>query len=250
MIRRVIVVLIVILCAAGVVTYQATRPAKAAGNPNPFVPSPRFFLDFSPSFRTSIADAYYLSMMQYYGTYHGKAAKLGSLAAMSDLVTTLSPKFKTAYYFAAFALVDTGHPELGYALLKKGFEANQDSPDRWQFPVILGFFAYHYGFGEDKSLEAADWYQQAAAIPGSPDYVDRLAAVLLGKGGETEKSILLWGQVYAEGDKYSRKKAVDGIDRILPEEKTARMKAVAPLYQTMPEAEFEALIAELFEGYE
>jgi len=246
-IRRIIVVLVVVICAAGVVTYQATRPARASGNPNPFVPSPRFFLDFSPSFRTSIADAYYLNMMQYYGTYHGKAAKLGSLAAMSDLVTSLSPRFTTAYYFAAFALVDTGHPELGYALLKKGFKEN---PDNWQFPILLGFFAYHYGHGQARSLEAADWYQKAAALPGSPDYVDRLAAVLLGKGGETEKSILLWGQVYAEGDKYSRKKAVDGLDRILPDDKTERMKAVAPLYGSMPRAEFEALIAELFKGYE
>ena len=106
--------------------------------------------------------------------------------------------------------MDTGHPELGYALLKKGFKENRDRPDSWQFPILLGFFAYHYGFGDDKSLEAAKWYQKAAAIPGSPDYVDRLAAVLLGKGGETEKAILLWGQVYAQGDKYSRKKAVDG----------------------------------------
>lgn len=246
MLRRAITVLVVAVCAAGVVSYQATRPARAPGNPSPFVPSPRFFLDFSPSFRTSIADAYYLGMMQYYGTYHGKSAKLGSLAAMSDLVTSLSPKFTTAYYFAAFALVDTGHPELGYALLEKGFKAN---PDDWQFPILLGFFSYHYGHGRAKSLEAAGWYQKAAALPGSPDYVSRLAAVLLGKGGETEKSILLWGQVYAQGDKYSRKKAVDGLDRILPKDKTARMKAVAPLYGTMPKAEFEALIAELFAGY-
>jgi hypothetical protein len=244
--KRVIAVLVVVVCAAGVVTYQATRPAKTVGDSSPFVPSPRFFLDFSPSFRTSIADAYYLSMMQYYGTYHGAAAKLGPLSAMSDLVTSLSPKFTTAYYFAAFALVDTGRPELGYALLKKGFKEN---PDSWQFPVLLGFFAYHYGFGQDKSLEAADWYLKAAAIPGSPDYVDRLAAVLLGKGGETEKSILLWGQVYAEGDKYSRQKAVDGLDRILPDDKAARMKALAPLYGTMPQDQFDALIAELFKGY-
>lgn len=247
MARRLVAIAVVALCAVGVVAYQATRPARADGDPRPFVPSPRFFLDFSPSFRTSIADAYYLNMMQYYGTYHGDAARLGSLKAMSDVVTQLSPRFATAHYFAAFALVDTGHPELGYALLKKGFREN---PRNWQFPVLLGFFAYHYGFGDDPSLEAARWYQEAAAIPGSPDYVSRLAAVLLGKGGETEKAVLLWGQVYTQGDKYSREKAVDGLDRILPDEKDARMKAVAPLYGTMPPAEFESLIAELFRGYE
>jgi len=73
--------------------------------------------------------------------------------------------------------------------------------------------------------------------------------VLLGKGGETEKAVLLWGQIYAEGDKYSRQKAVDGLDRILPTDKAARMKSVASLRDTMPRQEFEALIAELFKGY-
>ena len=56
----------------------------------------------------------------------------------------------------------------------------------------------------------------------------------------------MWGQVYAAGDKYARQKAVDGLDRILPSDKAARMKALAPLYDTMPKADFEALIAELF----
>ena len=86
-------------------------------------------------------------------------------------------------------------------------------------------------------------------MPGSPDYLPRLAAVLLGKGGEREKAILMWGQVYADGDKYSREKAVAGsTDPARREE--ARMKAVAPLYDTMPKDEFDALIAELFKDYE
>ncbi len=59
----------------------------------------------------------------------------------------------------------------------------------------------------------------------------------------------MWGQVYAAGDKYSRQKAVDGLDSILPKEKEARMKALAPLVGTMPKAELDQLIAELFKGY-
>ncbi len=59
----------------------------------------------------------------------------------------------------------------------------------------------------------------------------------------------MWGQAYLAGDKYARQKAVDGLERILPKEKEARMKAVAPLYDTMPKADFDALIAELFKDY-
>ncbi|HEY5473341.1 MAG TPA: prepilin peptidase [Candidatus Limnocylindrales bacterium] len=43
--------------------------------------------------------------------------------------------------------------------------------------------------------------------------------------------------------------AVTELDSILPKDKAARMKAVAPLYDTMPRQEFEALTAELFKGY-
>jgi len=245
--RRVVAIVVVVACAAGVVAYQATRPARAPANPRVFVPSPGFFLDFSPSFRTSIADAYYLNMVQYYGEHVSGDGRLDSLPQMVDLVTRLSPHFTRPYLFGAFGLLDAGRPDASYKILRRGFAAN---PGNWRFPSYLGFFAYAFANNKDKDLIAADWYSKAAAIPGSPAYLKRLAAVLLGKGGETEKSVLLWGQIYADGDKYSRKKAVDGLDRILPDDKAARMKAVAPLVGTMPKDELNQLIGELFKGYE
>ena len=55
-VRRLLAVAVVVLCAGVVVAYQATRPAQAPADARVFVPSPQFFLDFSPSFRTSLAD--------------------------------------------------------------------------------------------------------------------------------------------------------------------------------------------------
>jgi hypothetical protein len=245
--RRAVAIVVVLACAAGVVAYQSTRPARATVNPNVFVPSPRFFLDFSPSFRTSIADVYYLNMVQYYGEQR-KGGHLGSMPAMVDLVTALSPHFLRPYEFGAFALVDAGRPDLSVKFLERGFKAN---PSQWAFPGMIGYFAYQYGSGTkaQNELTAARWYEKAAAIPGAPPYLLRLAAVLSGKAGETEKAVTMWGQVYAAGDKYSRQKAVTGLEKILPADKGARMKALAPLYGTMPKAEFDALIAELFKGY-
>jgi tetratricopeptide (TPR) repeat protein len=240
-------VIVVLLCAAVVIAYQATRPERAPGSARAFVPSPAFFLDFSPSFRTTIADAYYLQMVQYYGEHYTNR-DLASMPAMVDLVATLSPRFQRAYTFGAFSLLDAGRPDLSVQLLEKGFKAN---PSEWIFPAYLGYFAYEHGSGTKQQNEraAARWYEIAAGIPGSPPYLLRLAAVLSGKGGNLEKAVTMWGQVYLAGDKYSQRKAVDGLDRILPKEKQARMKAVAPLFDTMPKAEFEALIAELFKGY-
>jgi hypothetical protein len=244
--RRVVAIVVVVACAAGVVAYQATRPARAPANPRVFVPSPGFFLDFSPSFRTSIADAYYLNMVQYYGEHVEGDGRLDSLPQMVDLVTRLSPHFTRAYLFGAFGLMDAGRADVSYKILRRGFAAN---PGNWRFPSYVGFFVYTFAGNRDRDRIAADWYSKAAAIPGSPAYLKRLAAALLAKGGESGKAILMWGQVYLAGDKYSRQKAVAGLERILPKSKQARMKAVAPLRDTMPEADFNVLIAELFAGY-
>jgi hypothetical protein len=124
-----------------------------------------------------------------------------------------------------------------------------DYGDRGSTPLVYQDHIYTFGKGKAKDAVVGDWYRQAAALPGSPAYVKRLAAAMLARGGETQKAILLWGQVYGAGDKYSQQKAVAGLEKILPADKAARMKAVAPLYGTMPKAEFDALIAELFKGY-
>jgi hypothetical protein len=246
-IKRLLAVVLVVACAAGAVSYQVMHPSRAPASPRVFVPSPHFFTDFSPSFRTSIADAYYLFMVQYYGEHVNGDHRLDSLPAMVNLITTLSPHYTKAYIFGAFALMDAGHADLGYKLLQRGFKEN---PGDWHFPDYLGFFAYTFGKGAAKDKVVGDWYRKAAALPGSPPFVKQLAAAMLGKGGETEKAVLLWGQVYSAGDKYSQQKAVAGLDKILPADKAARMKALAPLYNTMPKDDFETLVAELFKGYQ
>jgi hypothetical protein len=214
-------------------------------SPEVFVPSPSFFKDFSPSFRTSIADLYYLQAVQYYGEHLQTDQRFDALPAMLDLVTSLSPRFKRPYFFGSFALIDARRVDLVGPLLERGFAAN---PADWHFPATLGFFSYGFGSGKDKARTAAVWYQRAAALPERPPYIPRLAAALLSKGGERAKAVTMWGQVYAEGDEYSRAKAVAGLQRLLPLEQGARMKALAPLVDTMPEAALQELIAELFLG--
>ena len=83
----------------------------------------------------------------------------------------------------------------------------------------------------------------------SPAHLPWLSARLLAKSGEGEKAILMWGQAYLAGDKYARKKAVQGLEEVLPQDKEARMKALAPLVDTMPKDELNQLIAEVFKDY-
>jgi len=246
MLRKLGVALLLAACLAGVIGFQATRPSKASGSAQTFVPSPRFYMDFSPSFRTTIADTYWLLTVQYYGEHVNGDHKLGSLADMLDLVTSLSPRFEQPYLFGAFALVDAGQSQKGYELLKKGVAT---MPSDWHLATTLGAFIYEYAGNADKARLAAGWYAKAAAMPGAPDWVRRVAAELTTKGGEGEKAALLWAQVYGSGDRYSQQKAVQALNALLPTQKEARMKAVAKLAPMMTPAQLDTLIVELFKGY-
>lgn len=244
--RRLLVAAAAVACLAAVIAFQATRPAIGAAGPHPFVPAPRFYREFSPTYRTSIADVYWLGVVQYYGEHIKTDGRFDSLPAMLDLVTSLSPRFTQPYEFGSFALIDAHREDLAYALLQRGFRAN---PRDWRFPAQLGFFAYRYGKGKDRERIAAKWYSIASGLPGRPAYIPRLAAVLLTKGGETQKAILMWGEVYAEGDKIVRQKAVAGLEALLPTEKQARYKAILPLQAMMVPNLWNQLLFDLFETY-
>lgn len=245
MARRLAVVVTLVVCVAVIGAYQVTRPAEGDSSPRVFVPSAQFFTDFSPSFRTSIADAYWLRIVQYYGEHVSGDRKFDSLWPMLDLTTRLSPHFTRPYTFGAFALLDAGHADLAYELLLRGHEAN---PQDWHLPALLGFLVYGYGSNADKNAIAAKWYLEASKLPGSPDYVDRLAARMLVKGGEREKAIMLWAQIYGVGDKYSREKAVEALDQLLPADPAARESGLANLHDFMSANQFRDLSQVLLEA--
>jgi hypothetical protein len=243
--RRILLAVVFVACVVVVVGYQATRPAKGASSPRVFVPSAKFFTDFSPSFRTTIADAYWLKTVQYYGEHVSGDRKFDSLWPMLDLVTRLSPHFVRAYRFGAFALLDAGRADLAYELLERGHTAN---PGEWSLLTHLGFFMYNYGSSDDKAVIAAGWYQQASRLPGAPAWVGRVAARLLTKGGERQKAAMQWAQVYGVGDQYSRKQAIDSIDGLLSKDPAARQREVASLSEFVPPELFDQFSQALLGG--
>jgi len=243
---RIAALALVAACVAAVIGYQSTRPAAATANPVVFVPSSSVYKHLPPSAKATLADVYWLTTIQYYGEHLKSDHRLDSLPAMVRLVTDLSPHFKEAYFFGSFAMIDVGQPGVAYALLSKGFAAN---PDDWRFPAYLGFFAYTYASGAHKAAVAAQWYAAAARLPGAPPFVSRLAAELAAKANDKQTAIDLWTQVYIQGDKYQRQKAVSALDKLLPAGKIAREKAVAGLESAVPKGLFGQFVAALFQGY-
>jgi hypothetical protein len=247
LLRRLVALAVVAVCVAVVIVYQSDRPAAAHPNPVVFVPSPGFYKNFSPGVRATLADVYWLTTIQYYGEHVKSDHRLDSLPEMVRLVTTLSPHFTEAYFFGAFSMIDVKRPGMAYTLLQEGFRAN---PRDWRFPFYLGFFAYAYASGANKDAIAAQWYADAARLPGRPEFVPRLAAELATKGSATQTAIDLWTQVYCQGDRYARQKAVTALGKLLPADKVAREKAVARLEPTVPRTLFAQFVADLFRGYQ
>jgi tetratricopeptide (TPR) repeat protein len=240
--RRLALVAAFVACATVVVAYQVTRPTEERLIGQPFVPLPQFFLDFSPSFRTTIADAYWLQTIQYYGEHVRTDQEYDRLKPMLDLVTELSPRFERAYLFGAYALLDAGLGNDAYRLLERGFERN---PDAWRIATNAGILMYGYGPEDVKREVAAGWFDKAAAMPGAPLYVSRIAARLLAEGGETEKALALYAEIYATGDKYSRGKALTGLDGILPKEAAARRAELEKVRDLMAPETFDKLVRAL-----
>jgi tetratricopeptide (TPR) repeat protein len=243
---RISAVLLVVACVAAVVGFQATRPRSASGSPAVFVPSPEFFREVSPGFRTFVSDLYWLTTVQYYGEHIKKDGRLDSLPAMLRLVTGLSPHFTRAYLFGAFALLDAGKSQQAYRLLVRGARRN---PDDWRLQATVGTFVYSFATNKDKAALAAEWYERAAAVPGHPAYVDRLAATLLQKGGEAEKAATMWAEVYADGDKYSKEKAVTALRQIIaqtvPRNRDAQIAFLTQFQTMMSPIDFQQLLLEV-----
>ena len=61
LLRRVLVVALLVVCVGIVVAFQSGRPAGGGAHPVVFVPSPSFYRHFSPSFRATLADVYWLT---------------------------------------------------------------------------------------------------------------------------------------------------------------------------------------------
>ncbi len=211
------------------------------------MPSPRFYTDFSPSFRTTIADAYWLLTVQYYGEHVNGDRKLGSLAGMLDLVTTLSPRFKQPYLFGAFALVDAGQAQKGYELLKKGAEV---LPHDWDLLTTLGAYVIT---STPPTRTRRAWPPGGtrrrrpcpAARPGCRGW----RRICSPRAARPRRRPCCGRRSTGQGDRYSQQKAVAALDRILPTQKEARMQAVARLAQVLTRAQLDSLVAALFKGY-
>jgi hypothetical protein len=199
--RRFFAPILLVVLMASAIGLQALRERGAelpvASDGVLYVQSPAALQRLSLSYKSILADVYWIRAVQLYGdTKLGRRTdrSYGLLYPLLELTTTLDPYFDIAYQFGALFLAEAppsgpGRPDLAIKLLQRGLEAQ---PDSWRLHQAIGFVHY---WSEQDYAAAADWFGRASRLPGAPKWMSALAAVTLAEGGNRKASRLLWSQI-------------------------------------------------------
>jgi tetratricopeptide (TPR) repeat protein len=200
-------------CSAGVLSARDARfPDPPLTERLLYLRSGRVADRMMLQFDAVAADIYWIRTIQHYGRdlRSSRPDRFGLLEPLLDLTTTLDPHFNIAYRFGAIFLAYTppygaGRTDQAVALLERGLERN---PDRWQYAHDIAFV--HYWFSGDY-LEAARWFERAASMPGSPEWVLPLAAVTRLQGGDRTGARLMLEALAVSADTYVKGAAERGL---------------------------------------
>ncbi|HEY0839916.1 MAG TPA: hypothetical protein VGD74_07000 [Vulgatibacter sp.] len=135
--------------------------------------------------RTSVADLYWLKLVQYVGSPEGEQEGWPELSALARVVTTLDPLFGYAYEAAGIVLARADRLDDSDAIFEQGM---RNVPSRWQLPFFLAMNAWH--FREDYR-RGAELMLAASKLPGSPWYAKELSTRLFSSAGSLSEGIAL-----------------------------------------------------------
>jgi tetratricopeptide (TPR) repeat protein len=189
----------------------------------------RVFLTFD----ALAADVYWMRAIQHYGRDRKSTRVDGRfelLLPLLDLTTTLDPYFSIAYRFGAiFLSMDPpngpGRPDLAIGLLEKGLVHR---PDRWQYAHDIGFV--HYWHTGDFA-QAASWFDRAAKMPGSPEWIRQVAAVTLVEGGDRQGARRILSELVAAEESYVRAAAERSLAQLQALDAIDQLQALVDRYQ-------------------
>jgi hypothetical protein len=165
----------------------------------------RLTLDFD----ALAADVYWIRAIQHFGgerLNRMSQRKYELLFPLLDHTTTLDPYFTIAYRFGAIFLSEKypggpGNTGQAIALLQKGIEVQ---PTRWQYYHDIAF-VYYWHLRDFKA--AAEWFQRAAAQPGSPNWLSPIAANMLSAADDRRAARFLFQQMLLSDQDWLRRNA-------------------------------------------
>jgi hypothetical protein len=196
----------------------AAWSATTLPRPNPleelaYYPSGRSLAPATLGHAETAADLAWLRAIQYYGEHRRSDNRFEHLYHVFDVLTTLAPRFESAYVFGAFALAQEGRDfARADQLLAKGLEAN---PTSARLAFETGFLHYVKPGGRDLT-RAAEYFELAARLPHAPPMAAQFAAFARQNSGGLPMAYALWARV--------RETSANGYLREIAEREMARIR--------------------------
>jgi hypothetical protein len=166
------------------VAAERERPAGVRALELAYLPKGEYLRIAVLGYRQIASDLIWLKAVQHFGEPRQTAQGWLWAYHATDVVTDLDPKFVFAYQAGGTILgVWAGRPHESIALLTKGMRHN---PEIWQLPFFVG---YDYFFELHDFRNAAEYFRIAAALPGAPDYLPKLAARMTVEAGDPQAAL-------------------------------------------------------------
>ena len=214
--RSIALALGVFVVCAGLAITQAHLAVAKLPRPEPlaelsYYPSGRWLAPAALGERAAWSDLMWLRAVQYYGLHRETDNEFLKMGHVFDIVTTLDPRFRSAYVFGGTSLCQEARQfEAGVRLLEKG---QRNNPTEWIYPFELGFVHY---LGKRDLTRATFDFAQAARQPNAPDYCQRFAAWSGERAGYEAVSVELWRQVAETTDNaILRERAIEHLRDLL-----------------------------------
>ncbi|MGC4122304.1 MAG: tetratricopeptide repeat protein [Myxococcales bacterium] len=176
---------LIAIIGLGAATHRLHASAASAspsdsGDSVLYLPNGTFLRHFSLGQPTTLADFYWLKLVQYIGGVQGPQPHLFPLA---NLITDLDPEYGYAYLAPAMVISSKKRFEEANELLLKGVENNVP---RWEIPFNL---AFNYWYELQDYERGAKYLKLAVAVPGRPEWLPVLVGRLLATAGNVDSAI-------------------------------------------------------------
>jgi len=183
--------------------YRNRRPLEGIK----YVPKPGLLKTISLEYRMVLADFFWMKVTLFYGDpkFRKKAepADWDYIEKTIEVVTELDPYFFIPYYFAGIILpLEADRVDQANKFLLKGLKYLKNE---WRIPFLLGFNYYYY---KHDYLKAAEYLEIASKLPGSPEYLPKLAARLRYQAGDLRHAIAFLRTMYNSTDNLELKKSL------------------------------------------
>jgi hypothetical protein len=190
----------------------AALPAPAPFEELAYYPSGQALQPATLGHAESAADLAWLRAVQYYGEHRLTDLRFTQMRHVFEILTALSPSFESPSIFGAFALAQEGRDFAAAEKLMLG--AIERRPRSGRLAFELGFMYFVRPGGRDLE-KAAEYFELASRLPGSPTSAARFAASARQNSGDLLTAYQLWSQVRANSpNRYLRDIAEREIDKI------------------------------------